>query len=95
MEGSVEHDDGEGEDEAGVSLLEYVWVLLTVVGSKGVHDPVNLHGFTWQPGKIFPLLVLFVQFQFPTGLMTGPHETLNVSQCFGLLQTFIFPAFAP
>ena len=62
MEGSVEHDDGEGENEAGVSLLEYVRVLLAVVGSEGVHDSVNLHGLTWQPGKIFPLLVLFLQF---------------------------------
>ena len=51
MEGSVEHDDGEGEDEAGVSLLEYVWVLLTVVGSKAVHNSVNLHGLTGQPRK--------------------------------------------
>ena len=82
MESGVEHDDGEGQDEAGVPLLEYVGILLAVVGSEGVHDSVNLHGLTWQPGKIFPLLVLFVQFQSPTGLMTGPHETLNVSQCF-------------
>ena len=49
MESSVEHDDGEGEYEAGVSLLEYVRVLLAVVGSEAVHDSVNLHGLSWQP----------------------------------------------
>ena len=48
MESSVEHDDGEGEDEAGVSLLEYVGILLAVVGSEGVHDSVDLHGLSWQ-----------------------------------------------
>ncbi len=31
VEGSVQHDDGEGEDVAGVSLVEQVWVLLAVV----------------------------------------------------------------
>ena len=62
MEGSVEHDDREGQNEASVSLLEYVRVLLAVVGSEGVHDSVDLHGLTWQPGNIFPLLVLFLQF---------------------------------
>ena len=43
MEGGVEHDDGEGEDEAGVPLLEDVRVLGAVVRGKGVHHAVYLH----------------------------------------------------
>ena len=48
MESCVEHDDGEGQDEAGVPLLEYVGILLAIVGSEAVHDSVNLHGLSWQ-----------------------------------------------
>ena len=51
VEGGVEHDDGEGEDEAGVPLLEDVGVLLAVVSSEGVHHTVNLHRLAWQPGR--------------------------------------------
>ena len=50
VEGGVEHDDGEGEDEAGVPLLEDVGVLLAVVSSEGVHHTVNLHRLARQPG---------------------------------------------
>ena len=51
VEGGVEHDDGEGEDEAGVPLLEDVGVLLAVVSSEGVHHTVNLHRLARQPGR--------------------------------------------
>ena len=46
VEGGVEHDDGEGQDEAGVSLIKDVGILLAVMFSKCVHDAVNLHRFT-------------------------------------------------
>merc|ERR1719419_2033260 len=49
VEGSVEHDDGEGEDEGCVPFLEDVGVLSAVVSCKSVHNPVNLHCFPGQP----------------------------------------------
>ena len=51
MQSSVEHDDGEGQDEAGVSLVKDVGVLLAVVRGEAVHHSVNLHRFTWQSGE--------------------------------------------
>ena len=55
VEGGVEHDDGEGQDEAGVPLIEDVGILLAVMFRKCVHDAVNLHRFTRQPSNVFPL----------------------------------------
>ena len=52
VEGGVEHDDGEGEDEAGVLLLEDARVLFTVGRCKRLHDSVNLKSFTRQPGDV-------------------------------------------
>ena len=49
MKGGVKHDDGEGEDEAGVPLLEDVRVLAAVVGRERVHHTVNLHCLPWKP----------------------------------------------
>ena len=48
MEGCVEHDDGEGEDEAGVLLIKDAGVLLTECSCKRLHDSVNLKSLTWQ-----------------------------------------------
>ena len=64
VESSVEHDDGEGEDEAGVSLLKYVRVLLAVVGSEAVHDSVNLHGLSWQSIRERKILKVCTFFYF-------------------------------
>ena len=49
MKGGVKHDDGEGEDEAGVPLLKDVGVLSAVVGRKRVHHSVDLHRLPWKP----------------------------------------------
>jgi len=46
VEGGVEHDDGEGEDETGVMLLEDVWILTAVVAGEGIHHSVYLHRFS-------------------------------------------------
>ena len=43
MQGGVEHDDREGEDVAGVRLLEDVGVLLAEAAGEGVHHAVYLH----------------------------------------------------
>ena len=51
MQSSVEHDDGEGQDKAGVSLIKDVGVLLAVVRCEAVHHSVDLHRLTWQSGK--------------------------------------------
>ena len=47
VQSRVEHDDGEGEDVAGVGLVEQVGVLFAVVRGKSLHDAVDLHRFTW------------------------------------------------
>ena len=52
VEGGVEHDDGEGEDEAGVLLLEDARVLFTEGRCKRLHDSVNLKSFARQPGDL-------------------------------------------
>ena len=80
VEGGVEHDDGEGEDEAGVPLLEDVGVLLAVVSSEGVHHTVNLHRLARQPGgwKYFSMInEIFFQFNVNTiqHLIQQCHET--------------------
>ena len=46
---SVEHDDGEGEDEAGVPFLKEIGVLSAVVGGEGIHHAVYLHRLARQP----------------------------------------------
>ena len=46
VKSSVEHDDGEGEDEASVRLLKDVRILTAIMRSKAIHHPINLHGFT-------------------------------------------------
>ena len=49
VEASVEHDDGEAEDVAGVRVGEDVRVELTVSLSEGLHHSVNLLSLSWQP----------------------------------------------
>ena len=49
MERSVEHDDGEGEDEASVRVLEDFRVELAVTPRERLHHPVNLLRLAWQP----------------------------------------------
>ena len=52
VERRVEHDDGEGEDVAGVWLVKQFRVLITVARGEGLHDAVDLHGLARKSAKI-------------------------------------------